>query len=94
MIERWAFTQSDLRNPAACRSDDELNATVPNEDPVIVRRNGSVTNLWYDGAAGVPADTAAIANEDESPFDPVTGELADMWRDVEVDDAGKFACFA
>jgi hypothetical protein len=92
--ERWAFTQAELAAPAECNGYDEFNASVPNEDPVIVYRDGTVSNRWYDGTAGVPTETAALAGEDESPYNPDTGELADTWRDVEVDDAGNFLAFA
>jgi hypothetical protein len=53
-----------------------------------------VSNRWEDGTAGVSEEAAELAGEDESPYSPDSGELADTWRDVTVDDAGNFLAFA
>ena len=96
--ERWAFSESELANPAKCKSYDELLADVPYEyaeehgieEDIIVQRNGTVTNRWSDGTAGVPAETAELAGECETLYRPETREETDAWRDVEVDAAGNF----
>jgi hypothetical protein len=100
--ERWAFTQAELAAPAECKSHDELIAGVPYEYAeergiecgIIVYRNGTVSNRWEDGTAGVSVEAAELAGEDELPYSPDSGELADTWRDVTVDDAGNFLAFA
>ena len=99
--ERWAFTQSELEHPCELTSLDELVASVKFHceetgntlDAVIVYRNGTVSNRWADGTAGIPELIAELAGEDESPYNPDTDEPADTWRDVEVDDEGRFVRF-
>ena len=66
-------------------------ASVPDCEPVIVYRDGTVSNRWYDGVKGVPAEIARLAAEDESPCDPDSEELADTWRNVEADGRREFS---
>jgi len=99
--ERWAFTQSELKRPHGLTSHDELVASVKfyceetgnTLDAVIVYRDGTVTNRWADGTAGIPDLIAELAAEDESPYNPETHEAADTWRDVRVDTEGGFVAF-
>ena len=99
--ERWAFTQSELEHPCELTSLDELVASVKFHceetgntlDAVIVYRNGTVSNRWADGTAGIPELIAELAGEDESPYNPETHEAADTWRDVRVDTEGGFVAF-
>ena len=101
-IERWAFTQSELKRPRNTMAHDELVASVKFHceetgntlDAVIVYRNWEVSNRWADGTAGIPALIAELAAEDESPYNPDTHEAADTWRDVVVDEEGGFVRFA
>jgi hypothetical protein len=98
--ERWAFSQSELADPAACKGDDELVAYVDLDDDwdgveghsVIVYRNGKVSNRFSDGTAGVPRELAKLADNVESLLHP-DGEETAEWRDVRVDDNGNFLRF-
>lgn len=100
--ERWAFCFGELAHPEACHSLDELTATVLDPDgsgerleqAVIVYRNGEVSNRWEDGTAGVPADVAELAAEEENLCNPKFGQCADTWADVYVDPTGAFAGWA
>lgn len=52
---------------------DTLIASVPEDlDPdglgVLVNGDGTVTNRWGDGVAGVPAEARRFADEDEQPW--------------------------
>lgn len=87
--ERWAFTDAELREPAACRGDDELIA----DWGIIVYRNGAVSNRYADGTAGIDPDLRDLAGADESPLHPGSGDYADNWRDVETDGAAGFVRF-
>jgi hypothetical protein len=94
LTERWAFTDRELSNPAACCGFDELIADVPFEDlGVLVQRNGNVTNRWVDGTVGIPADIAELAVACESLYNSRTNELAEEWRDVVTNPAGEFLRF-
>jgi len=93
--ERWAFSESELADPAACNAYDELIAIVPDcELGIIVCRNGEVSNRWEDGAVGVPADVAEAANADESLYHPDLDTYADVWADVFVDADGAWLGWA
>jgi hypothetical protein len=99
--ERWAFSESELADPYACNSYDELLVSVPDpsdpkkslEQGIIIYRNGTVSNRWEDGTAGVPAEVVELANEEETLYHP-DDDLTEEWRDVCVDDNGNFAAWA
>ena len=92
--ERWAFSQSELANPAGLNRRDTLIATVLDcESGVIVHRDGEVSNWWDDGTAGVPADVAELAADVETLYHPDTAEPTDRWADVTVDGDGNFVRF-
>lgn len=105
MIERWAFSDAELKNPQACNGFDELvadeiigynkqeNRLIYGEIGVLVQRNGTVTNRYADGTIGVANDVAELAGEDESPCH-TDGTPCDNWRDVETNDKGEFIRFA
>ena len=94
--ERWAFSESELTDPAKCKAQDELIGEMPYEiaeekgieQGIIVYRNGEVSNRWEDGTAGVPADVAELANECETLYHPATNETTDVWANVLVDGDG------
>lgn len=98
--ERWAFSRSELANPAACKNDDELLAFVDYDDgygrtegqTIIVYRNGKVSNRYGDGTAGVIPELAELADCVEELLHD-DGETTDVWRDCEVDDHGNFIRF-
>ena len=99
-IERWVFTQAELDTmdkPTPrylLRSDDEFLATVPDcELPVLVCRNGTVTNRWSDGTAGVSDEIKELADHEETLYDANTKKIADTWQDVVVDGNGVFVGF-
>jgi len=99
-IERWAFSQSELANPAKCKGYDELLALVDIDDDwdgietyeITVYRDGTVSNRFGDGTAGVPKELAALANDVESLLHP-DGEETAEWKNVEVDREGNFLRF-
>lgn len=98
--ERWAFSQSELNSPAACKGDNELVAYVDLDDDwdgvegysIIVYRNGKVSNRFSDGTVGMPRELANLANDVESLLHP-DGEETAEWRDVTVDKDGNFLRF-
>ena len=92
--ERWVFTDAELAsNGRDCSGDDELVARVMDvELGVLVERNGTVTNRWADGTAGVPDAVVKLAKDVESLQTTETPvELAENWRAVEVNDDGTLA---
>jgi hypothetical protein len=83
-IERWAFTPSERKNPAGCRREDEFVASWANVDQgVIVLRDGTVTNRWDDGTAGVPREIQGFAEHFTAGLSR-NGEPIDGWYDVIV----------
>jgi hypothetical protein len=96
--ERWAFAESELADPAACKAHDELLASATtgpdSSEGIIVYRNGKASNRFADGTAGVPADLAELAEADEELYHPDLDEIADVWADVWVDDSGTWAGWA
>lgn len=98
--ERWAFSRSELADPAACASDDELMAYVDYDGgygrtegvEIIVYRNGEVSNRFGDGTAGLLPELAELAGEVEELLHP-DGETTDAWRDCEVGEKGNFVKF-
>lgn len=100
-IERWCFTDFEMKKPTMCNSTDEFLADGDAELAVVVLRNGTVTDRWEDGTTGVPPHCAQMADLDESPINPGNrrqmfneeDHYADNWRDVYVDKNGKFLGF-
>lgn len=100
-IERWCFTDFEMKKPTMCNGTDEFLADGDAELAVIVLRNGTVTDRWEDGTTGVPPHCAQMADLDESPINPghrrqmfnEEDHYADNWRDVYVDKSGKFLGF-
>lgn len=100
MKERWAFSQSELADPAECKGYDELVAYIDVDDDgdgaesigIVVCRDGTVSNRFDDGTAGVPKEFAELANECESLLHP-DGEDTAAWKDVEADAEGNFVRF-
>jgi hypothetical protein len=107
VMERWCFTDYELANPEvlqACRGEDEFIAGVSDPETggsgelgVIVQRNGTVSNRWEDGTAGVPDDTQEEARNEEVLVKPLSSRapdrrdsFADNWRDVDVAEDGSF----
>lgn len=95
-IECWCFTEQELQNPKACTRDDFLLATGPGlpDVGVFITRDGKATNQYGDGVFGVTKDHAEEAEIDESPYSEEQDTYADTWKDVEVDEDGKFVRFA
>jgi hypothetical protein len=101
-IERWVFTDDEVKRPKHCRAYDEFVARPQDADEfpdestdtpgVLVQRNGTVTNRWEDGIAGVPERVMARADAEET-LASTDGQIADNWYDVYVDSAGRFAGF-
>ena len=100
IYERWAFSKSELADPAKCRSDDELVAYIDLDDgyggtdgqQIIVFRGGRASNRYADGTAGVPEALALLAEEVESLLHS-DGEDTFDWRDVETNKDGTFIQF-
>jgi hypothetical protein len=96
--ERWAFCESELANPAKCKSHDELLASVTtgpdSSEGIIVYRNGKASNRFADGTAGVPADLADEAEADEELYHPDLDETTNVWADVFVDHDGAWLGWA
>lgn len=100
MKERWAFSESELANPAKCKSDDELVAYVDLDDDwggvegqgVVVYRNGKVSDRFDDGTVGLPKGLAELAGDVESLLHP-DGEETAAWKNVETNDQGDFVRF-
>jgi len=91
--QRWAFSETELKNARACRADDELIAAVPEASlGVIVYRNGVVTNRWEDGTAGVPDVVKDWVQSEEELYHPEVRESTSVWRGVVVRD-GAFLQF-
>lgn len=100
--ERWAFSRSELADPAACTAYDDLIALVTlyddeggnliDEHEVIVYRNGEVSNRFGDGTKGIPPEIAELADDVETLLHP-DGEETEGWRDCEVDGEGNFVRF-
>lgn len=90
--ERWVFTRSELLHGGkGCRGDDELVAhhiACDSELGVIVYRNGQVSDHWEGGRGRVPNDVKERVDGVESLWEPINRNIADTWRDVEVDDKG------
>jgi hypothetical protein len=98
-IERWEFTEKELKNPANCNGYDNFIAIVGapgqvEKDEVFVQRNGISTNLFGNGVRGVPDDTRELAEAEESLVDPEHEGFADNWRDVTTNEDGVFLGFA
>jgi hypothetical protein len=97
--ERWAFTEAELKQPAACTSHDELVAAVEeSEIAVLVQRNGKPSNRYADGTAGVPAEISEAVEAVEEYGHPVDGdynrlEPTAQWKDVVVTHDGDFVAF-
>lgn len=100
VYERWAFSESELANPAKCESHDELVAYVDFDNgyggtdgqQVIVYRNGRASNRYADGTAGVPEALALLAEQEETLLH-TDGRDTAAWRDVETNKAGTFVQF-
>lgn len=100
--ERWAFSKSELADPAACNGYDDLIAFVTiyddeggeliDEHEVIVYRNGEVSNRFGDGTKGIPPELAELANDVETLLHP-DGEETEVWKDVDADANGNFLRF-
>lgn len=95
MKSRWVFTSSEIARLRAKDSgfqptayDEFIVAVLQYEVAVIVQRDGTVTNRWADGTVGVPSWPAEMANEAEAYCSEELGEIADIWLDVEVGEAG------
>lgn len=87
-IRRWAFLPNELADLQACRADDEFVAYPPDVPlGVIVYRDGTVSNRWGDGTAGIPPHVEAAAGSEDTLYRDTT-EI-DGWRNVEVDDSGR-----
>lgn len=103
-MERWAFSQAELRWPLALNSNDPLLATgLSDVDPVTgavityefgvqVYRNGAVSNLFDDGTAGVSQRVSQVAREAETLVHE-NGESTLSWFDVLVDRDGALVEF-
>ena len=101
-IERWCFTAHEFEHPEDCFGEDPFVA-VTEETGVIVLRNGTVTNMWEDGTAGVPDTVQQEADHVEELAKPVyygnnravngEDEYTEGWRDVWVKD-GRFLRWA
>lgn len=100
--ERWAFSKSELADPAACNGYDDLIALVTiyddeggeaiAEEKVIVYRNGEVSNRFADGTIGIPPELAELTDEEETLLHP-DGDETEVWRDVDADADGNFLRF-
>lgn len=98
--ERWVFTDAELvANGKDCKSDDLFDTGPISYGPpenqrqtelgVLVQRNGTPTNRWSDGTVGIDVDMAELAMQESSlatTEEPI--EMAENWRDVEVNDDG------
>lgn len=93
-VERWVFTKDELAQPETCTSNDEFLALFSDIPPVVVYRDGRVTNRWEDGTAGVPNDAYDKAANSETLYRYSDNEIADTWKDVLVDPEGKFLGWA
>ena len=101
MKERWAFSALELADPTKCTSYDELVAIVDTDSEwddvdsygIVVYRNGKISNRFDDGTYGVPVWLTKLADDVESLLHP-DGEETAVWKDVEVDDDGKFTQFS
>jgi hypothetical protein len=98
-IQRWCFTDYEMRDPRKCRATDVFYADADSELAVIVLRDGTATNMWEDGTSGVPPYNQQLAELDESPVKPShlrtidTDYYGDNWRDVYVGKSGEFLGF-
>jgi hypothetical protein len=97
-IERWVFTEEELKSPADCHGEDQFVAwvsTSPRElIGVMVQRGGKATNLFNNGMTGVPDDIKELAEACESLAEPETETIAENWRDVVANEDGSFLGFA
>lgn len=99
--ERWVFSAKELRNPGACRRDDEFLADVGDMDDVrgiIVDRSGKASNRYSDGIRGVTPEDKEMAEDQQSLTRWVGYETstyaADLWMDVWTNEDGAFLEFA
>ena len=103
--EYWAFARSEAAHPETTHRHDELiaNPTVTDYDEegdwtpelgVIVYRDGTVTNRWSDGTAGVPANVVQAADELDELYSPYAGDMAFMWKRVYTNETGEFLGWA
>lgn len=94
--ERWSFTNRELKHPKTCRADDEFMVLLDEEEselPVIVYRNGEVSNRYADGTVGVIESNRLAANDQETLYTLDGEDSTFEWRDVEVTDEGEFVRF-
>lgn len=100
-VERWVFTNWELKHPETCRRDDEF-LTAESYDPygmgILMYRDGNATNRTADGTAGVDKEAKEWANDQEtyikdkhSREDQEEDMFASTWRDVFATWNGKFA---
>lgn len=84
-IERWAFTERELKDPTKCTADDDFLA-FPGDDE---------DGVWVD-RRGVSLGGEQIADEEDVLYRyhdyKQLGE-AYCWRDVQVDLNGNFIMF-
>ena len=103
-VERWVFTAEELavldgggRVVPTPYALDEFRATVPeevSEEDVIVYRNGTVSNHYGDGTAGLPREVVEAAEAEEEYVSLDCTQIADTWRDVVPDEFDNFLRFA
>lgn len=92
--ERWIFTREELNVPESCHGLDEFIALpADSQQGVIVNRNGTVTNRWEDGTAGVPELLRRSADEVDTLVS-IDGIQGVSWRDVFTDENGSFVDWA
>lgn len=107
--ERWGFTDAELKNPSACNAFDEQIVTCDfpefvtwTERGILVQRNGTVTNRYGDGTAGISDEERELIENGEPPQYKINGDVdspngndfdVDTWRNVWTDNDGNFLGF-
>lgn len=96
--DRWAMSETDLKNPYECSSNDMLLATGPGvpERGVYVYRHGLATNQYGDGSTGVQRKHAKAAESIETLTHEIEGQECEptvRWVNVWIDDQSRFAGF-
>ena len=90
--QHWAFSPSELKSPKSLTANDKLIAMIGQKYGLIVLRNGTVSGKRTDGE-DADQDDIFEAEDQKDLIHPKTKEKTIIWKDVYVDDNGKFIKF-
>jgi hypothetical protein len=90
--QHWAFSKSELKSPETLNSNDKLVALCGHKYGLFVLRNGMVTGYRTNGEEATQQEIFD-AEDIRELVHPKSKERTQEWKDVYVDDNGKFVEF-